>query len=363
MNKKMMIAGIACALLLATVAFAAGPGKTGTQSAAPADAAPAAADTPAADVAAGPDALPEMSEEATPYSIGIQAVVTDILRDGELVSLEVKPENAETLILHISDATILLDNQEAVPVPVEDIKAGDTIYAYHDIMMTMSIPAQTPALMILTNLGDGAIARLHMPESVAVSDGTFSALCDNGSIWVRSSEETVFSPYRTRQYVTAADVRMGQPFVAWYDMVMESDPAQAVADRIVILPADFEERDLSLVLDGDMVIDAKLADGTAVVPARLTAETLGLTVGYRKLPDGRGAVTVSDGTAELSMIIGEYEYGVKTPDGTAAESFGVAPYTASYMDGPDVTWMSAEAFRLLGYDVSLRHETLSIEKR
>lgn len=350
MNQKTIIAGIICASLLATAACAADP----RDSAAVQPTAAAAADTAPA---AGLDA----PEQAVPYSIGVRAVVTDIMNDNGQISFEVKPEDGEPIILHLSDATILVDNQSAAPVGVEDIRVGDTVYAYHDIMMTMSIPGQTPALAILTNLGDSVPAALHMPEQVRRNGATASVLCDNGSIWVRTAEETVFTPYRTRQIVTASDIRMGQPFLAWYDVVMESYPAQAVADRVMILPADPEEHELNLVIDGDMVISAKLSDGAVIVPARLTAETLGLTVGYRK-ENGTAFITIADGSGEISMTLGEdaYSYHAKAGDSTVM-SFGAAPYTAPYMDGGDVTWMSAEAFELLGYKVTLTHGSLGIQ--
>lgn len=362
MNKKIMIAGIACALLLCTAAFAANSDTAEAPAAAPAVSAPAAeVDAPSAAEIDAPAAMPEAE---TPYSIGVKAVVNEVLREGDNISLEVKPEDGEPIILTLSDRTILLDNAKAIPVSVEDIKAGDTIYAYHDIMMTMSIPAQTPALAILTNLGDGAIAKLHMPEQVTILDGAASALCDNGSIWVRTAEGTEFLPYRTKQLVRAEDIQMGHPFLAWYDMVMESYPAQAVATRVMVPQPDYEERELSFVLDGDMAIEAKMVNGKAIVPVRTTAEALGLKVGYRK-EAGKGLVTVSSEQAELSMTIGEDAYSMKTlipgaVGATAPLSYGIEPHTAPALDGTNVTWMSAEAFQLLGFDVQLRHGALSI---
>lgn len=368
MNQKMMIAGILCALVLCTAAFAANP-KDGAETSAADSASVPAASSAAVDTVptADPiDAPAEMPAETIPYSIGVKAVVTEILRDGDNISLEVKPEDGEPIVLTISEKTLLVDNSQAVPVSIEDIKAGDTIYAYHDIMMTMSIPAQTPALVILTNLGDGAPAVLHMPEQVRVADGKASALCDDGSIWLSTSEDTVFLPYRTKQLVRAEDIQIGQPFLAWYDIVMESYPAQATANRIMIPLPDYDERELTMLIDGDMSIDAKMVNGEPVVPVRVTAEALGLKVGYRK-ENGKGLVTVSSSEAELSMTLGEDAYSMKTlipgaVGATAAIPYGIEPHLAPYMDGPDVTWISAEAFQLLGYDVTLRHNQLTITK-
>ncbi len=356
MNQKTIIAGILCTSLLATAAYAAGPAVQMQPI--------AAAVSDSAETSAAVDAPAAVPEQKVPYSIGVRAVVTDILKDNGRLSLEVKPEEGEPIILILSEETILVDQQKAVPVGAEEIKVGDTIYAYHDLIMTMSIPGQTPALAILTNLDDdSAPAVLHMPEKIQRSEDGVRVLCDNGSMWINMVEDTVFTPYRTRQVVGSDDIRIGQPFLAWYDFVFTMDPGLANAERVMILPASQETKAASLVMDGDMVIDAKMEDGTVTVPARLTAEALGLTVGYRR-ENGVGVVTISNGKGEISMVLGEDAYGYSAAasgmPAAGPKSYGKAPYAAPYMDGSDVTWMSAEAFELLGYEVTLSHGEITI---
>jgi len=115
-----------------------------------------------------------MPEERTPYSIGVKAMVSEILDEDGVVSLEVVPEDSDPTILLVSDETIVVNNQTAAPASVADIKTGDIIFAYHDMTMTMSIPSKTPALAILTNLGESTPAVLHMPEQVQRADETVS---------------------------------------------------------------------------------------------------------------------------------------------------------------------------------------------
>ncbi len=45
-----------------------------------------------------------------------------------------------------------------LPVALEDVKDGDTIYAYIGPAMTMSLPPMTNAVMIFTNLPADASA-------------------------------------------------------------------------------------------------------------------------------------------------------------------------------------------------------------
>ena len=122
MNKKLIVTGTVCAALLCTAAFAAPASETDSAPAAP------AVTAPAVDPSVPLDAPTAMPEEAIPYSIGIKATVTEVLKSESGASIEVKPEDGETIVLNVSDKTILLDNQKAIPVSIEDIKAGDTIY-------------------------------------------------------------------------------------------------------------------------------------------------------------------------------------------------------------------------------------------
>lgn len=365
MNKKIVMTGIVCAMLLMSAAYAADTSGSAAELT-PSASVSSIAEAPAVDTASA-DAPAAAPVEEIPYSIGVKAAVTGITSEDGHTSIEVKPEDGETIVLNLSDETVLVDNQAGTAVGLDSIREGDTIYAYHSMMMTMSIPGQTPALAILTNLGDTAPAKLHMPEQVRYLDNKVTALCDNGSIWLSTSDETVFTPYRTRQIVTAQDVRMGHAFLAWYDVVAESYPAQATATRVMILPEKAEPDAISLVLDGDMVINAQWKDGTVVVPARTTAEALGLTVGYQKRQAGASPViTIASKTGEIAMTIGEDAYSYRTTvpgmvGATAALPYGAAPYFAPYNESAaPVTWMSAEAFQLLGYDVSLIHNELHI---
>ena len=93
--------------------------------------------------------------------------------------------------------------------------------------------------------------------------------------WVRTTEETEFQPYMTKMLVRAENLRIGQPFLAWYDIVMESFPAQANATRILLPAMNAEERELTFTLDGDMVIGAKWLTAYRSCPCARQRKRLG----------------------------------------------------------------------------------------
>ena len=90
MNKKLIVTGTVCAALLCTAAFAAPASNTDSAPAAP------AVTSPAVDPSVPLDAPTAMPEEAIPYSIGIKATVTEVLKSESGASIEVKPEDGET---------------------------------------------------------------------------------------------------------------------------------------------------------------------------------------------------------------------------------------------------------------------------
>ena len=66
-------------------------------------------------------------------------------------------------------------------------------------------------------------------------------------------------------------------FFAWYDTILESYPAQASTDKVVLLPS--EDDTFAIVIEGDMVAgEGRMTNGVAMVPLRLTAELCGFTV-------------------------------------------------------------------------------------
>ena len=74
--------------------------------------------------------------------------------------LTVKTADGDELVLHTENA-IVMDTQTAAAADLSALKAGESVYVYHDEAVTMSLPAQTTAYAVLTNLTDK-----HAPASL-----------------------------------------------------------------------------------------------------------------------------------------------------------------------------------------------------
>lgn len=174
-----------------------------------------------------------------------------------------------------------MDTQTAAAANLSALKAGESVYVYHDEAVTMSLPAQTTAYAVLTNLTDKhAPASLLTAEAVQKNDdGSVTVTCEGGSLNLTIAKDATVQPFMTRNIVTVDDIHVGTRFFAWFDAVAESYPAQAAADRVVI-PGQEDSRFLVFKQDGDELTEGRVADGVAMVPVRKVAETLGYKVSW-----------------------------------------------------------------------------------
>ena len=95
----------------------------------------------------------EESQPEVPQSVRIYGPVTK-MEDGRLsIDNQSGMSTSGEIILNVADdMTYILDAMTGFPVALEDVKDGDTIYAYIGPAMTMSLPPMTNAVMIFTNL-------------------------------------------------------------------------------------------------------------------------------------------------------------------------------------------------------------------
>ncbi len=85
--------------------------------------------------------------------IGANATIVDILDNQIVVTIQHNDdENVQTYVLNISDETYFVNNETGAASSINDLKKDDSIYVYHSTATTRSLPAQTAAFVILTNV-------------------------------------------------------------------------------------------------------------------------------------------------------------------------------------------------------------------
>lgn len=283
---------------------------------------------------------------------GVRAEVTEV-RDG---ALTVKTETAGTVVANLGESTIVMDTQTGLPAQTAAIKAGDTVFLYCGEMMTLSEPPQVYAKAVLVNLTDE-----HEPASLLSAeqvkrnaDGSLTVQAQGGSLRLNIAKNAVVTPFGTKNTVKLEDIRMGTRFFAWYDTILESYPAQAGTDKVVLLPS--EDDTFTIVIEGNIAIgEGRMTNSVAMVPLRLTAELCGFTVKWNARDR---AVHLTNGTVQTTVTIGRDAYFRSTalPDAdgmSRPEPLGAAPYIAQSR-----TWVPAELFGLLGEFVEMRGDAL-----
>mgnify|MGYP000887539359 CR=1 FL=1 len=128
--------------------------------------------------------------------------------------------NSGEIILNVSDEeTYILDAVSGLPIKLEDIKDGDTIYAYIGPAMTMSLPPMTNADVIFANIPADAkvpdyVEVKSMITDASTSKSVLTAL--DGTEYTLADDCNIF-PYLTRNIVTLDDLTQGRKCVVWAD--------------------------------------------------------------------------------------------------------------------------------------------------
>ena len=161
----------------------------------------------------------EESEPEAPQAIRIFGPVTRT-EDGRLsIDNQSGVSSSGEIILHVADETYILDAVSGLPIKLEDIKDGDTIYAYIGPAMTMSLPPMTNATVIFANIPADAKVPDYVEVKSMITDASTSKsvlTAIDGTEYTLADDCNIF-PYLTRNIVTLDDLTQGRKCVVWAD--------------------------------------------------------------------------------------------------------------------------------------------------
>ena len=278
--------------------------------------------------------------------VAVWGTVTRLENGGLLV--ENSSEGLSEVVLH-GESIICLDAVSGEPADIDGIQNGDMIYAWVGPAMTMSLPPQATALLILTNIpADYAVPQFYeivsvTPQAMAAIEPppalTWTEVTAAGGKVLKITDQAELTPYLTKNIVRLEDLIPGTRILVWSDS--DGEPA-----KVLVFPYQYLGY-LSCFEDGTVTVDgaaltqkAKVtAEGETLLPIRAVAEALGMNVHW----DGEKGAVVSyseelapEGWASealLSAVPGGAVYGYEA-DGTAYEVGG----TCVIEDG--VTYLS-----------------------
>lgn len=120
------------------------------------------------------------------------------------------------IVLHVSDETKILDAVDGLPIAMDDLTDGEVIYAYTSPVMTMSLPPQTHAILILGEIpADFKVPSLEKVDTlVQESEGNYVVETVSGQDYTINSETTMI-PFLTRNMVFPESLVPGTQFLIW----------------------------------------------------------------------------------------------------------------------------------------------------
>lgn len=268
-----------------------------------------AIDTEATSETGSPDQVyqSEVTEMAQMDSLNVMyGTVTEI---GENQIFVETYDQSEVIIFNIGDTTKLIDAATGAPLAAE-IAVGDAVACYYEIM-TMSLPAQAPAVAILANvpmdMGFPTVAHVGEAYTEVDAEGSKTLLTTANGNPVMLDETTIIAPFITKNIITAEDIAVGDLVCIWTSETFSDTPktgaymTQAqVAYQVVLLEAaevveDLANEDVTEEVTDQVIIggadeETEIVVTDEAIALRATLENLGYNVDY-----DNGIITITKG--------------------------------------------------------------------
>lgn len=322
------------------------------------------------DIGNSGDAVAAVEPAGAVASLSAYGEVEEVGRDYVVLKLD-KGAAVGRVQLNVTDESAIVDNASGEFGKLSDIRVGERVYAYFSERMTRSVPAQSAMALLLTNVEESTPGLLWTVEDVAHYDSGFNG---GGTRLTVNHGDLVLTVNDTDE---SEKILPGATVVAWYDVVMPSLPAQAVADRVRVLiavdhseaveeavqdavqDADTTENIKSLTVNGkklDMAVE--YVNGVAMVPLRAVAERLGFVVNWQSEDM---SVNLNNGTVQTRVYNGVDSYYYATAlEGMVGMSKPEPLGAAMYFRGGWTAYAPAALFELLGASVAVDDGVLSI---
>jgi hypothetical protein len=272
---------------------------------------------------------------APPQPVSVDGYIYDMTETG--ITVADGEERAEIMIM---PETFIVDAGTGLPLALAD-RESDRVIVYY-----VQVQGQNSAVLILGNVPEtGMLPQFGRVEAVELGDDEAVVTVQGGSLLVTISRDSQIEPFMTREYVTIDQIEAGADLLMWYPFVALSYPAQATAQRTIILsrgPAPQEQYDgyengyangytngyngnndyqmpstdytytpapvMSLAdALGLVYSDFYTENNVTMVPLRQVAEAMGFNVTWNE-SDRSITLAHSDGQAFGTVVLGQYSF-------------------------------------------------------
>ena len=219
----------------------------------------------------------------------------------------------QKVVVNVEEDTLILDAVTGEAKTFDDLRTGETVYAWVGPDMTKSLPPISTGQVILCGLpADYAAPTYAEVESVTETESG-ADVCLNNDVVLHLNADTGYlaAPGWEKETVSAADIVPGTRVLAWYSVVTLSLPAQASPEKVMVFPSDYAgwvaADGLTVTVNGQALAlegaaAAKVENGHLMVPVRALAEALGCEVAWE--PYTNQVTVTRDGVECYHFTIG-----------------------------------------------------------
>ena len=275
--------------------------------------------------AAAAETAPAAEEpEKLPPFVQVWGKVSPWEGEGIYLKNDDKDSHLNEVVIHPGDAPAV-DGATGLPLDLEKVKEGDTLYVWTGPAMALSLPPQMSALVIVGNVPAGAAAPefceiARRAVSPAPGDKGNSTFALTGGETLEVMDKTVYTPWLTRQMVRMEDLNPGDRALVWKDK-------NGAAEKVQLLPGVYQGyvstfatmHDVRIAVNGGFDAErdqgvpqfsGQRTDKGVMAPIRGVAEAAGYEVRWDK---ALGVVVSRDGETVFSVQPGAET--VQTPEG------------------------------------------------
>ena len=219
----------------------------------------------------------------------------------------------QKVVVNVGEDTLILDAVTGEAKTFDDLRTGETVYAWVGPDMTKSLPPISTGRVFLCGLpADYAAPTYAEVESVTETESG-ADVCLNNDVVLHLNADTGYlaAPGWEKETVSAADIVPGTRVLAWYSVVTLSLPAQASPEKVMVFPSDYAgwvaADGLTVTVNGQALAlegaaAAKVENGHLMVPVRALAEALGCEVAWE--PYTNQVTVTRDGVECYHFTIG-----------------------------------------------------------
>ena len=254
---------------------------------------PALAAEEAKDAAAKTQDKGPAIEEKAPAFVRVWGKVSPWDGEGIYLKNDSGDGSLDQVVVHVGEKTPAVDASTGLPLDLEKVKEGDTLYVWTSPMMALSMPPQVSALVIVGNVPADAAApefcEIAGEAVVPAPGGKGNArfpLTGGGELEV--TDKTAYTPWLTRQIVGMDNLVPGTRVLAWKDK-------DGAAEKVQLLPDVYQGyvrtfatmHDVRVAVNGGFDAErdedvpqfsAKRAENGVMAPIRGIAEAAGYEV-------------------------------------------------------------------------------------